>query len=761
MSPRRLLVDPGENVWPSAWFGNLSHARLADVTAAPWIDREGSAPGYDFSLPPGVRPSPRGLLTLHRTFWLWPTPPALPHLGFAATPVTALWVQWRQLEPREGEYQLERLEAHIESAAAAGWGVMVRILTARVDEAPSYLEGRGVGTVHGGQSYDPADPIFHARYLTLLSAIRARRVCQRPATRIMYVGYASKSWGDEYIGPHGDDVEGEGAVADDPAARYRHVRERLDAWAGVCEGVASKVLMGGVSAHGTARGFGTRNGFVEHYWYMIPDEARGQLTSAHDVYLRVNESATLVRDGRLLLGEENEEYGSEWSSDWRTWQPGARGGPFNASAPPQGGAARYGPLASFPYRYLLSSLRILQMRVNTLLASTTVVHPSLFAYIALELARTAEDAPDAWAFLGCTHLLGGRLGGWRPVAAGGDEVCNFERWLHQRSAPAAAGRGVVSLPDGKLTQTPAPPSNRSWLSLYHHDTIAQHAPAGRLGFRLDRRWASRARPLPELSIKVTLFDVAAGTVRIVQRQHAGAAGRRADGAAAPRSSLRQIGGTLATTGDGALKTLTFLSPRRGAGEGPPGMGDDGLRFDGAVGGGAAAEEEGSEGADGTVAGDGGAGDSGAASTVPLSPFDSFDFEVLAEEAPDGPPIALVVSMVRVIRGPNGRPNGRGDAVRASEPTGGAAFNALLSAALVLAVAAAMFAAIREALSRSRTRVTLFVRPHIAAPPGGHAGRVRVAAHDSTLSIASHSSSTRQQLPSAGAIPRRVPMPRIF
>ena len=37
-----------------------------------------------------------------------------------------------------------------------------------------------------------------------------------------------------------------------------------------------------------------------------------------------------------------------------------------------------------------------QMRVSYLLASETIVNPSVFAFVALELGRTAEDAPDAW-----------------------------------------------------------------------------------------------------------------------------------------------------------------------------------------------------------------------------------------------------------------------------------------------------------------------------------------------------------------------------
>ena len=76
---------------------------------------------------------------------------------------------------------------------------------------------------------------------------------------MMYAGYASHDPGDEYIGPHGPEDRGV-----DPANKYPHVRERLDAWARVCEGVQTKILMGGLSPYGSSLGFGTRNGFVEH-----------------------------------------------------------------------------------------------------------------------------------------------------------------------------------------------------------------------------------------------------------------------------------------------------------------------------------------------------------------------------------------------------------------------------------------------------------------------------------------------------------------
>ena len=183
-------------------------------------------------------------------------------------------------------------------------------------------------------------------------------------------------------------------------------------------------------------------------WYLIPDSRRGQLLSDDDVYLRVNESAPALSGGRLV-GEENEEYSSEWSSDWRTWEPGEKGGAWNASAPPQGHHARFGPLASFPYRYLMSSMRSLQMRVNLLLASNTVVNDELFCYMALAVGRKAEDSPDAFAFLASTRFSYGR-----------GRVSNLERWLHQRSEPSPEGHGVRSFPDARITQTPSPALER-------------------------------------------------------------------------------------------------------------------------------------------------------------------------------------------------------------------------------------------------------------------------------------------------------------
>ena len=234
-----------------------------------WRGEEGAHPGFDFGLPNHTMPSPHSGITLQRGFgsdpWnelgLPPTKAAgLPQLRFAANAVFSMWYPWKQIEVEEGVYDFRALDANIDAVVASGWRVGLRLLTARLIDAPAHLHGLGLPTLDHGINFDPIAPRFHAAYLALLEQLRARGYCQNRSVVMVYAGYASHDPGDEYIGPHSPDDVG------DPAASYPHVRERLDAWARVCEGATAKVLMGGLSAYGSSLGFGTRNGFVEHYW---------------------------------------------------------------------------------------------------------------------------------------------------------------------------------------------------------------------------------------------------------------------------------------------------------------------------------------------------------------------------------------------------------------------------------------------------------------------------------------------------------------
>jgi len=599
--PQSLLVDPGEDVWPVAWFGNFScfgreageAAYFNGCTPAeagktyehvepdPWRDEPNTTVlGYDWGLPPNTMPSPTGLLAMQRSFNYVPTPPrlfhnsypdtALPFGGpsamvlpeasrmlFRSTPVYSIWATWLQLEPTEGTYNFAPLHANVAEAARRGWKVCLRILTSHIGSAPTYLAGRNISTrytdaanAEAGGSYDPIDPQFHARYLAFLVALGASRLCQNETVVMMYAGYASASYGDEYIGPkHPNATSGTAYDPNyDPAALFPHVRERLNAWASVCTGVPSKVLMGGESNYGLSLGFGSRNGFVEHYWYQIPHMPSGQGFESFWAreYVFVNESAPILSSGGLL-GDENEEYEGNWASEYMTFSPGERGGRWNASAPMLNGTARWGLIASFPYRYLMSSMRLLQMRVSYLLASSTIVNPALFAYVALELGRTAATSPDAWCFLASTQFE------WVPHLARPAEVAHMERWLYQRDEPPSTLGGVVTFRDARITQTPSGFSTPFWGTdgdggaLY--DWIARTAPRGVIGFTLSRTFAlAPQRPLLGAVIKVSLFDVFAGSVRLTQA-HTAAAG----------SAPTLVGFPIRTVGDGQLKTVTFVA----------------------------------------------------------------------------------------------------------------------------------------------------------------------------------------------------------
>ena len=134
--------------------------------------------GYDWTLPPGISPAPNGLYTLSRSFDVLPMPPytwnnqwpntanpgggpgaaGLPErVEFPANKIFCMWVAWKQVEPTEGAYDFGALIANTHEAVRKGWQVGIRLLTSRVDEAATYLSGRGLKTKYSGTSYDPSD----------------------------------------------------------------------------------------------------------------------------------------------------------------------------------------------------------------------------------------------------------------------------------------------------------------------------------------------------------------------------------------------------------------------------------------------------------------------------------------------------------------------------------------------------------------------------------------------------------------------------
>lgn len=152
-------------------------------------------------------------------------------------------------------------------------------------------------------------------------------------------------------------------------------------------------------------GMGQRNGFVEHYMMHCRNAMLGQSVDAQG-YLTVDESNPIIAENRAS-GDENEEYN------------------------PVSHVARFGPESTWPHRYRESMLRVLQMRRNYVWAESgpRLIDPPLLRYVALELGRTAADAPDAWCYLRESVIVGDDHAAL-PVK-------NFERWIFQRDAAGA------------------------------------------------------------------------------------------------------------------------------------------------------------------------------------------------------------------------------------------------------------------------------------------------------------------------------------
>jgi hypothetical protein len=485
------------------------------IRPQPWRDIDDVIDGWDWSLPPHVKPKPNSLLCVSRNA------KRLPQLGFPANPVVSLWVFWSDLEPVEDQYHFDTLVAQLKEIERAGYGAVIRPMTAAYARpshpdasqtppwrkkpcaAPYLVTKYNVTQIAEKPkrdwriiNLDPAHPAFHERYRKLVRELGRSGIPKMDVVKGIIVGYKSSSWGDEGIGPHGK-TQGR----DEPT----HVKQRLDAWADACRGVEYKVCMAGASEYGFRKGFGIRGGFVEMYLYRIPDEFLGQEIDPNG-YLVVNENAAGAQPTRFL-GDENEEYDEGWTH-------------------------RFGKLESFVYRYFTSSLRLLQMRRNYLLHNPFCVYPEMLPFISLEMDRTVEDTPDVWCALRESYLrdLGSR--GPQPVK-------NFERWLYQRDSA-----GWETTPAVKIDH-----AIRMWMvhgdrrtgEGHYYDYVARRGK--RIGFNVDKRFLATAG---RVAIKITYFDQHTGTLRLVCR-----------------SAQREV----KLLGSGNVKTATFFFDNLGSGPG--------------------------------------------------------------------------------------------------------------------------------------------------------------------------------------------------
>ena len=460
-----MQVFADYSYWPE-----YHKARHAEIIPQRWIDSDHIIEGWDWSLPSSVLPSSRGMIGMKREIGLGNVPRLEP--AYPVNPVFVQWVFWRELESVEGHIDWQPLLDRIKQCEAFGQKMIIRILahtySLRGDgnraHAPRWLEDKNIATaklkgsaIGEWKSYDPADPVFHKYYINLIDSLSRSGIPQLDTVAAMYVGYASSSLGDEGIGP----------PEMDPANEPLHVKERLDAWAAAAAGVEHKIFMGGPSEYGFSKGFGVRRGFIEKYLYTIPDEYIGQQVDL-DGYLFVDESAPVIRNG-VFNGEVNEEYEEAWVTAERGYRFGTN-------------------LDSFPYRYFMSNLRLIQMRCSYVHNKDTLL-PQLLPWVAQQLGRTVEDTPDIWCYLNTSYL--------RRYP----ELKNFERWLYQRDKP-----GYETIPAEPISNKPI----GLWMTRSDIDHMAKKG--RQFGFAIDDRFIGNSPT--SVAVKVSYLDQTEGTLTL-------------------------------------------------------------------------------------------------------------------------------------------------------------------------------------------------------------------------------------------------------
>lgn len=448
--------------WP--YWPEYEKTGLNQVRPQEWKMADHFIDGWDWSLPPSVKPAPNGLLAVYRISNIArPLSKEISALDLPVNPALEIWVKWRDLEPAEGAYRFDLLRSRIVEAEERGCSVVLRMLCSATIFAPDWLAEYAVPLrkEHGKNppkvtNYEISHPEFHKCYLKLIEKLGESGIPQIPTLKGAYVGYASPSYGDEGIGP--DQV--------DPDT-VPHVIERLDAWANAFKNVEHKVFMGGPSKHGFRQGFGARRGFVEMYLYHIPDPEIGQTVDKQG-YLFVDDSVEFLKR-RVFHGEENEEYEETWATKERGFRFGKN-------------------TDSFTYRYFVSNLRTLQMQCNHVLMNPFSIYPEQMVWVGQTLGRTVENSPDIWC-----ALRESRIRKTGPVK-------NIERWLYQRDSEGFETTPVVKI-DHPVKMWMVEPG-------HHYDHIARKGK--QIGLAVDDRWCGGG-PV-NVAIKTTYFDKGSGTV---------------------------------------------------------------------------------------------------------------------------------------------------------------------------------------------------------------------------------------------------------
>lgn len=474
--------------------------------------------GWDWTLPEGIEPPPySGYIT-------WGQKRFDPSIT-----VRGVMMTWAQLNPAPGRYDWDWARGQIEKNRAAGMRTGIHIKGVQRDAVPDWVIEKfkpvvlDVPPLQEGQPWriqvvPPWQPQVDGAFHEFMREFAKTGIARGDDVVYGYIHGVSASRGEEmFIRPV--DLELWQKTTGLTAAGFADwLRRRIDAMCEVFKGAEHKlaVTWGGpigpnsefreATAHlhqyAIDKGAGIRGGGIDFMHGLVNEPAWGSRLDPSG-YMLVDDDHPTIRGGRFR-GDENEEYGAYW--EWR-----------------------FGPVAGYPYRHRISTLRGLQMRQNFQLVSqeTLKTNRDLNDYVRIAQGYRRENSPDAWAYL-------------REFYRGTRPVKNIERWLVQRDLP-----GNESVPAERLDRYPLP-SEKPKQGENAHDFDARRTDLARgqsgLLFSLDDVfWPKPSRA----QIKVTYVDRQPAEWHIAYTD-------------ASNISLKTQ--SVRNTGDGILKTATFKVP---------------------------------------------------------------------------------------------------------------------------------------------------------------------------------------------------------
>ena len=430
-----------------------------------WRSADDIVTGWDWSLPPGVKPAVNsGIFNLNSR---------VPD-GFPGQHLKQVNAKWSELEPTEGNYDFTSILRELEDRNYDGIMLNVRGMVTAIHDAdgiatsPSAISApvwlsRQVPTIqeplkNGVRITNMRifDPLVKAKLVLLIEELGKAGIPAHPRLKAQIVHGVSHSKGEEWTGAQASMPEAEAAMKDIIGAWSRVYGQHAKKLAWLNEQpyalYEAAVIKGGM---------GIRSGIVEKWLRGVVTPGNSTLTGQTyaNGYLGTDESFLPIADQRHYA-DQNEEYvGFTYTSKDK-----------------------------IPQNYRMATLRMLQMQRNIAWTERdSTVNPEMLNWLSLGLGKSVSTARDAWVAL---------INSW-TLSGGEKQIKNLERWLYQRDVPGATTTSTLRSSHGFNA---AGASNLD-PSLWYVDLARQGA---EMHIAIDDRFLPQS-PQP-VAIKVTYFD---------------------------------------------------------------------------------------------------------------------------------------------------------------------------------------------------------------------------------------------------------------